>query len=111
MERKRTNNFTRKLALSRAESFVEDGAETTIKCSNCGTSLITVWVIRPDAPMSSSITVECPHCGDKSFRFDVRGQYCIGSVEGTEMVDAPTKTEVNDKGRLIQTVTIQCEKG
>ncbi len=83
-----------------------------IVCSNCNKPLVEIWVIRPNAPIKSEIVAKCCHCGDKSFKMSVAGQYCIGNLESgvTKLADITTDMkEVN--GQLIQYVTIETEKG
>ena len=112
MAKERPSDIATELALYRATEFIEDGKKTIIKCSRCEAELVEIWIIRPKAKISTTITAECPHCGDKSFGVQIEGQYCIGNIESgkTVMIDTPTKT-TNLGDRLVQTIVVKTEKG
>ncbi len=113
MAKTRTNYLARELADHRASEFIEDGAKEFIVCSACGKQLIEIWMVRPKAPLTTYITVDCPFCGDKSFKKTIRGQYCLGHLESRTvvMVDTPTKVETTPEGALLQKVHVKTEKG
>jgi len=69
--------------------------------------------MRPDAPITTELVVECPFCGDKSFKQTIEGQYCLGHLESRAviMVDTPTEVDVTDDNKLLQKVTVKTEKG
>lgn len=70
-------------------------------------------MVRPDAPLTTEMVVECPFCGDQSFRQTIKGQYCLGHLESREvtLVDTPTTVETTEEGNLLQKVLVKTEKG
>jgi hypothetical protein len=70
-------------------------------------------MMRPDAPLTTKLIVDCPFCGDKSFLKTIKGQYCLGHLESRKviMVDTPTDVMTNTDGTLLQKVHIKTEKG
>ena len=113
MEQTDTNHLARELANHRAEEFIEDGDKEFISCSSCRRQLVEIWMVRPDAPLTTEMVVECPFCGDKSFKKTIKGQYCLGHLESREvlMVATPTKVETTDEGALLQKILVKTEKG
>lgn len=69
-------------------------------------------MLRPDAPIQTEMIVDCPLCGDKSFKKTIRGQYGLGHIESRKvvMVDTPTDVETTPEGKLLQKVHIKTEK-
>lgn len=70
-------------------------------------------MLRPNAPLTTELVVECPFCGDKSFKKTIKGQYGLGHLESraVRMTDTPTDVETDENGRLLQKVTVKTEKG
>jgi len=89
---------------------LQDGGALIIECSGCGTRLLELWVIRPNAQIVSNIVVWCP-CGDKSFSKRIQGQYCVCMLEGSNVriVDTDTDTVQNNDGSITQDVVIHME--
>ena len=98
MERRwRSNRADRKLIDDINKTKVQDGNKTIIKCSACNKDLIEIWVVRP-IKMVSDIVVNCPFCGDKSFKTKIDGQFCLGHLDDTVIVDAqPENMDVLDE--------------
>ena len=69
--------------------------------------------MRPKAPLTTEMVVDCPFCKDKSFVKTIRGQYCLGHLESRAvvLVDTPTQTETTPEGKLLQKVHVKTEKG
>lgn len=113
MENQRTNHSARELADHRASEFVEDGPKEFIKCSACRADLIEIWIIRPNAPITTKMTVDCPFCGDASFQKVIKGQYCIGHLESRTvvMLATPTKVDTDDNGNMLQIIHVKTKKG
>lgn len=113
MERSKQNNITGKLNEYKEAELATDGETIIVKCSSCKIELAEIWMIRPSAPITSDIVAECPHCGDKSFKINVSGQYCLGHVESgkTLIVDTPTDFEKLENGVIKQNVLIKTRKG
>ena len=113
MGREETHNKLRGLAEHRTEEFVENGKKVIIKCSNCDEELVEIWIVRPNAEITSNIVAECPHCNDKSFMQTIDGQFCIGKVESgrTLLVNIPTTYDTSESGMLVQNILIKTEKG
>ena len=113
MELPKETRLIRELAEHRSAEFVEDGEKRIITCSNCKEELVEIWFIRPDTPLKTHITVDCPLCGDKSFKQTIDGQYCVGQLESGKvlMTSMPTKVETTPEGILLQIVRIKTEKG
>ena len=65
----------------RNEHLQEDGRKTIVRCSNCETELIEIWVTRPNAPLKSTINTNCGHCGDKAFEVKIPGMFLLGECE------------------------------
>lgn len=86
---------------------LQDGGALVIECSGCGTPLLEVWVIRPNAQITSNVIVRCP-CGDKSFSKKIQGQYCVCMLEGSNVriVNTDTDTVQNNDGSILQDVVI-----
>jgi hypothetical protein len=59
------------------------------------------------------MTVDCPFCGDKSFREEIKGQHCLGNIESKKViiVKTPTDVEQMEDGTLLQTVIVKTIKG
>jgi len=70
-------------------------------------------MMRPDAPLLTNMVVDCPFCGDKSFKKVIKGQYCLGNLESREvvMIDTPTEVDTDENGQLTQTIRVKTEKG
>ena len=70
-------------------------------------------MLRPNAPLTTLIVVECPFCGGKSNEDKIEGQYCLGNLESKEVVmtDTPTTVKTTEDGKLLQTVRVKTEKG
>ncbi len=113
MARQTTNHLTRELAHYRSAELIEDGVKSIISCSSCGEELIEIWVVRPNAPLKTSLVVECPLCNDQSFTKEIKGQYCLGQIESKKviMTDTPTKVNTDDSGQLLQEVRVKTTKG
>lgn len=69
-------------------------------------------MIRPDAPLTTHMVVDCPLCDDKSFTKTIKGQYCIGNIKDSNIVmtDTPTNVVTTDEGTLLQKVHIVTQK-
>jgi hypothetical protein len=69
--------------------------------------------VRPDAPLVTELVVDCPFCGDKSFKETVKGQHCLGHLEsGTvQLIDMSTDIEPTDDNKLLQRIHIKTCKG
>lgn len=58
-----------------------DGGHVILECSGCGSKLVDIWVIKPDAvrpdgqPFVWQGVAHCPYCGDKSFLKSWRGKF------------------------------------
>ncbi len=59
-----------------------DGGHNILKCSNCGKSLVDVWVTTK-SEVRTTFRANCPFCGDKSFSQEVKGLCHIGCMEDT----------------------------
>jgi hypothetical protein len=68
--------------------------------------------MRPDAPLTTDMVVDCPFCGDKSFKKTFQGQYCLGQLESGEvlMTDTPTTVEKTPEDTMLQTVHVKTTK-
>jgi ribosomal protein L37E len=104
MAQKRFDNSVREFAKQR-ESNIQDGKHNNISCSACGESLVEIWVIRPEAEVTTDIIVECPFCGDASFPVRITGQYCIGYAEGSKA----RMTNMTIDGDTLQKVRVHTE--
>lgn len=88
-------------------TFLDDGGHTIIECSACGKALCDIWVQRPTIKISSDITVNCGHCGDKAFLVTIKGQFSVGVTEQSLMSDMRTEEFIKqDDGSMYQRVTI-----
>jgi len=58
---------------------------TVIKCSACGQKLIELFVVG-DGP-TSQLIVECPFCGDRSFKVSVRGAFKFAACDNVEITN------------------------
>ena len=69
-------------------------------------------MLRPGAPLTTKLTVQCPFCGDKSFTKTIHGQYCLGNLESQDVVmtDTPTKVSKTDDGKLLQQVLVKTQR-
>lgn len=56
----------------------------TICCSNCRRELgAVISGINPESePRTTTLTVTCPFCNDKSFKRSIVGKYSFGEQEG-----------------------------
>ena len=88
-------------------TFLDDGGHTIIKCSACGKALCDIWVQRPTIKLSSDISVNCGHCGDKAFQVTIQGQFSVGVTDESLMSDMQTlEFNRNDDGSTYQKVVI-----
>ena len=112
MDGQRKDYFPRELAEHREFEFIEDGEKKKIECSACGCSLIEIWIVRPNAPLTTEMIVDCPLCGDKSFKKVIKGQYCIGHLENSDviMVDTPTEIDEDANGNMLQKIHVKTRK-
>ena len=83
---------------------LSDGGHNYIKCSSCLAPLAEVWVTKPDIDdIFTILPIKCPHCGDKSFQFEVTGFF--GVAGGTEKdIDYSSLVDVRYNGNNIQIV-------
>jgi len=109
MGEKGTNNLVRELADHRASEFIEDGKKEFITCSACREQLVEIWMLRPEAPIITEMVVDCPFCGDKSFKKTIPGQYCLGHLESGKVAitETPTDVETTEDNKLLQKVHIK----
>jgi DNA-directed RNA polymerase subunit RPC12/RpoP len=100
------------LSVYREENLIEDGKHKIITCENCGKELVDIWIVRKDAPVSSDISIECPHCNTTSIVSKLLGQYCVGQIESgcTKMIDFETRV-LNETDIVYQEILIKTEKG
>ena len=82
---------------------------TIIKCSNCKKDLCLIKITRPQAKIRSYIVAECPHCGDKSFKKEFFGSFCVGGSDITNVINYPMTTS-DDGEYFIQNITIKTSK-
>ena len=68
-------------------------------------------MMRPEAKLKSEIVVECP-CGDKSFKKEIHGQFCLGNIQdsGVVMSDTPTEVDTTDDGILLQKMVVKTKE-
>lgn len=92
------------------DTFMIDGGTTTIKCSNCGQALASIWVMRPNLDIQSKIIAECCFCGDKSFTVEIKGQFATGHVDGVVMIENILEDITEKDGIIYQEVLIKTEK-
>lgn len=90
-------------------SFMDDARHHVIECSACGRELCDIWVYRPTIKLRSTIVAKCGHCGDKSFKVDVRGQFSVGHTEESSISDMQTDGLVNSGDAISQNVTIETQ--
>ena len=66
-------------------------------------------VIRPNANIFSEIVAECPFCGDKSFKQEIEGQFCLGHIEDSpvRMVNPKTETDFDEDGSVRQSIVVE----
>lgn len=112
MERQRTNSVHNRFATQkqRASDIVDD-SRVAVNCSSCRAPLAEAWVTRPDFPMVTTLTADCPHCGDKSFEVSVKGEFYLGNTEYTNMVDQETESPKEDAGVFQQRSYLRTEIG
>jgi hypothetical protein len=94
---------------ARKSKSIENGGTIIIECSNCHKPLVEVMVIRPDARIKSDITVQCPFCGDKSFKKMVEGQMCLGYTGDLRIINTEINTDMVDD-IIIQTIFVETTK-
>jgi len=70
---------------------LEDVDHIIVKCSSCDKALVEIWVVSRDS-VDSKIVANCPFCGDKSFIYEINGQFLLGHMDDTVIVD----TDVDD---------------
>lgn len=60
------------------QNKIKDYGHTYIKCSNCDAPLVDIWVVDKDFPVTWKLKANCPHCGDHSFLYEIKGRYYYG---------------------------------
>lgn len=55
-----------------------------IFCSNCETPLVDIWVTKETSKVTK-FRAHCPHCGDKSYWKEIKGQFALGITENTDL--------------------------
>lgn len=62
-------------------------SEFHIGCSNCGVPLGHVFNSDPEIPYLTRLVINCPYCGDKSYVYDIKGKYFLGSTDFVVYID------------------------
>ena len=63
--------------------------EGIIECANCKKALLNVLQGTGNETIVTFILVECPYCGDSSFKTRVKGKIYIQAANGLTMSDMP----------------------
>ncbi len=63
--------------------------ENIIECANCRKALLNVLQGTGDESIVTFILVECPYCGDSSFRSRAKGKIYIQAANGLSISDMP----------------------
>jgi len=62
--------------------------KTTLNCSNCNAKLIDLVPMDKNVHVNHTFVAECPHCGDRSFPAEAKGDIAISGTEFTSWVDS-----------------------
>lgn len=79
--------------------------EDNISCGNCSHQLLTVVKVN-NAPIKNYYIVNCPYCGDKSFKYLIEGKTYIGPADGLTLADVKTDYPLDSNGGPIKDVFI-----
>jgi hypothetical protein len=98
-----------KIGKASRDGELVNSEDCIIQCSNCKKDLCTIKITRPQAKIHSFVVAECPHCGDKSFKQEFFGSFCVGGSNSTNVIGYPMTTS-SDKEYFIQNITIKTQK-
>lgn len=83
----------------------------SIDCSYCDAPLISILVLEPAAPITTTILATCPYCNDSSFQKTYEGKAIFKPTEYTTIVDVETDLKDNQDGESYQNVKVITGKG
>lgn len=90
---------------------LDDGGHVIIECSNCGTPLCDIWIIRPTLKIKSEIIAQCCFCKDQSFTHHIDGQFNLGHVDGCAIANTEMDDVYKDEDDVfIQKILIKTAK-
>ena len=76
-------------------NFVE-GPEQTIKCEKCNRPMIHYMVYAPEAEMTQSISVLCPHDKHQSWPVTIQGLFKVGPIGEDEQYAATIIKDIKE---------------
>ena len=68
----------------------EKGEVILLNCSNCRAPLCEIWTTESYLEKPIKISVDCPHCEDKSFEKTIKEKFFMGSTEFTDIEQIET---------------------
>lgn len=97
-----------KLTVETKRKVVQDvfllAQENTIECANCRKALLHVLQGTGDDSITTFILVECPYCGDSSFRSRAKGKIYIQAANGLSIADMPMDIKDNIRYTTIKVI-------
>lgn len=78
-----------------------DGGHNILSCGDCLKKLADVWVIQPETSLKAKYWANCPYCGGKSYKVELKGMVCFGGIamenKDSEYVDDKKMLTVVDR--------------
>lgn len=79
-----------------------------IYCSNCNQHIAQLQHIKDQPELENNIVVNCPFCGDKSFKQTLYGKWVFIELQGLKISDFPMTVETIDD-KTIHNITVTIE--
>ena len=87
---------------------IQSGEKIVLRCSNCNTDLVEVWITRPDATLKTKIRAQCWRCGDSSYEKTINGLFHLGHVESEQSQISDVEADIIEQdGELLQIIKVK----
>jgi len=79
---------------------IEDGKHIFLECSACRKPLVDIWLTHPDMKTITTLSANCPFCGDKSYPKEISGVFHIAAGNGVYIYDVVQDDDNNQTIKL-----------